>query len=65
MAVGRHVDRAQPWPDGSDRVLAIARSKVADLTRDERGRDRLAGELARWAARWWDRSCRVGSSPMR
>jgi hypothetical protein len=45
--------RALPWPEDSERVLAIARAKIADLSRDERARDRLAGELARWAARWW------------
>ena len=32
---------------------AIARTKVADLARDPKLLERLAAELAKWAARWW------------
>ena len=55
MRVAERVSRSRPWPSGSDRVLEIARSKVVDLSRDPRLRERLALELARWAERWWVR----------
>ena len=45
--------RTRPWPAHAARAAAIARAKVADLTRDERLRELLAAELARWAARRW------------
>lgn len=48
--------RGQPWPEGSDKVLAIARVKVADLTRDPQLLELLAEELAAWAARRWARA---------
>ena len=53
MDLARRVPRTQPWPSGSDQVNAIARTKVADLARDPKLLERLAAELAKWAARWW------------
>jgi len=53
MGLARRVRLDHPWPEGSPRVAAIARDKVADLARDPRLREALAGELARWASRWW------------
>ena len=52
MAVANQCPRAQAWPC-TERARAIARRKVADLSTDERLAARLAGELERWAARWW------------
>lgn len=52
MDVARRCPRAQPWP-ATERVRAIARRKVGDLSSDARLAERLAGELERWAARWW------------
>ncbi len=43
----------QPWPAHDGRAAAIARRKVADLTRDRRLVELLAAELARWAAKRW------------
>lgn len=45
--------RCEPWPSGSEKVVAIARTKVADLTRDPQLLEQLAAELARWAERRW------------
>ncbi len=53
MAVARRTHTDRPWPSGSPKVAAIARTKVADLSRDPRLLEVLAAELARWAARWW------------
>lgn len=53
MDLARRMRIDQPWPDGSPKVLAISRRKVADLSRDGRLLEELAAELARWAARWW------------
>lgn len=47
------VGRGLAWPEGSDKMLAIARLKVADLTRDRQLLELLAVELAAWAARRW------------
>ena len=53
MDVARRARLDRPWPEGSPRVAAIARQKVADLSRDHRLVAALADELGRWAARWW------------
>jgi hypothetical protein len=50
--VGR-IPRDWTWPDHSDKVMAVARLKVADLTKDVGLLELLADELARWAQRWW------------
>lgn len=50
--VGR-IPRERAWPDDSEKVHAIAATKVADLGTDPQLIDQLAGELERWAARWW------------
>ena len=42
----------KPWP-ATDRMLAIARRKVADLARDPQLVESLAAELAAWAERRW------------
>jgi hypothetical protein len=47
------VRRDQPWPDGSEKMHAIARRKVEDIATDIKLRDELALELARYAARRW------------
>lgn len=52
MEVAKQCPRGRPWPC-SPRAHAIARRKVGDLSADARLADRLAGELERWAARWW------------
>ena len=46
------VDR--PWPH-SEKMLAIARRKVGDLTRDARLAEILVDEVVRGAERWWNR----------
>ena len=48
------VPRSQSWPDGSDKILTIARRKVEDLGRDEKLIDMLAAEVVRAAARRWN-----------
>jgi hypothetical protein len=53
MAVARQCPRSRPWPV-TPKADAIARRKVGDLTGDPRLAQRLASELVRWAARWWD-----------
>lgn len=53
MSVAKTCVRTRPWPC-TERARAIAARKVADLCADARLRARLAGELERWAARWWD-----------
>jgi len=53
MTLASRRPRSTPWPTGSEKVLAIARRKVRDLTKDDRLLECLAVELARWAARWW------------
>lgn len=45
---------ARPWPRYEGRAADLARSKVADLTRDPQLREQLAVELATWAARRWN-----------
>jgi hypothetical protein len=52
MDIAKQCPRARPWPC-TERARAIARRKVSDLCADQRLRSRLAGELERWAARWW------------
>jgi len=54
MAVAKQCPRTRPWPC-SARARAIARRKVGDLSADARLAERLAGEVERWAARWWTR----------
>ena len=56
MDVARRTRVDRPWPEGSLRVTEIARAKVADLSRDRRLLEALALEVARWAARWWQRA---------
>jgi hypothetical protein len=53
MTVAKTCRRDRPWPC-TERSRAIARRKVDDLCADERLAARLADELARWAARWWN-----------
>lgn len=53
MELEKRIPRSEPWPSGSDKVLAIARLKVRDLTADAGLAELLAAELARWAERWW------------
>ena len=55
MDVARTCTRTRPWPS-TERARAIARRKVSDLCTDPRLRSRLAGELERWAVRWWDQA---------
>ncbi len=52
--VAKKVPREMPWPD-SDKMRAIARRKVGDMTRDTRLAERLAAELAAAAERRWAR----------
>ncbi|MBA3821275.1 MAG: hypothetical protein H0X17_20495 [Deltaproteobacteria bacterium] len=52
MDVARRCARTQPWPT-SERAQAIARRKVDDLASDARLTEKLAREVAHWAARWW------------
>jgi len=52
MAVAKQCRRDRPWPC-NERARAIARRKVSDLCADPRLATRLAGEVERWAARWW------------
>jgi hypothetical protein len=54
--------RDQRWPTDSDKVLAIARMQVADLTRDPRLLEMLAGEALRWAARRWNQTAATASA---
>lgn len=51
--VARRVRTRRPWPAYGGRTAAIARRKVADMTRDPRLLEDLAIELASWAARRW------------
>jgi hypothetical protein len=44
--------RAKPWPAHEGRAADIARSNVANLTRDPELREMLAVQLATWARRW-------------
>ncbi len=54
-SVARRCGRTRPWPF-TPTADAIARRKIADLTRDERLLGQLAREVQRYAARWWSRS---------
>lgn len=60
-----------PWPKGNARIAAVAIARVADLTRDQRLRERLAVAWETGAARRWAKStegepsglaCRSGSA---
>ena len=53
MDVARRAPFARPWPAYEGRAADLARGKVGDLTSDPALADRLARELAHWAARWW------------
>lgn len=53
MDVARRYRAAQPWPAFEGRAASLARTKVTDLTTDPTLIERLARELAHWAARWW------------
>ena len=41
--------RPREWPNFGGRMRAIAMLKVEDLTRNDRLREKLAAEVARWA----------------
>jgi hypothetical protein len=43
------------WPTG-EKTRAIALRKTADLTRDQRLHDLLAGQCEIGAARWWNQT---------
>lgn len=43
------------WPEHDERTLAIARRKVASLTRDPRMIEELARACSSAAAAWWER----------
>ncbi len=53
MDVARRYPLARPWPPYEGKAAALARAKVTDLATDLSLLDRLARELAHWAARWW------------
>ncbi len=55
MDVARRAPIARPWPSYEGRAAELARGKVGDLTPDPALADRLAREVAHWAARWWSR----------
>ncbi len=55
MDVARRCAVPRPWPAFEGRAAALARTKVTDLASDPALVDRLARELAKWAARWWTR----------
>jgi hypothetical protein len=50
--VARSCARSRPWPR-TEKAHRIARTKVADLTRDKRLAELLADECARYAEREW------------
>jgi hypothetical protein len=54
--VAKRIPREMPWPSSSPKITAIAQRKVADITADPRLRERLAAELAAWAAKAWARA---------
>ena len=45
----------KPWPN-TERMRAIARRKVSDLTDDSRLTELLADEVSLGAARWWNKA---------
>jgi hypothetical protein len=51
--VARKVSREMPWPSFEGKAKAMAIGRVADMTRDTRLREKLAAELAAWAAKAW------------
>lgn len=54
-SVARKVDaatRAKPWP-ATEKMLAIARTKIDDLSRNPEALDRLARRCAEAAAKRW------------
>jgi hypothetical protein len=51
--VARKVRREMPWPSFEGKAKAMAIGRVADMTRDARLREKLAAELAAWAAKAW------------
>ena len=55
MDVARRAPAPRPWPAFEGKAAALALGKVGDLTPDPGLADRLARELAHWAARWWSR----------
>jgi DNA polymerase/3'-5' exonuclease PolX len=54
-AIAKVIPIDKPWPD-TERMRAIARRKIDDLTRDERLSELLASEVVVGAARWWNRA---------
>lgn len=55
MDVARRRPVPRPWPAFDGRAADLARTKVSDLASDPALVDRLAREVAHWAARWWTR----------
>lgn len=55
-AIAEVVPVNRRWPR-TKRMRAIALRKVSDLTRDAELRERLADEVVKGAARWWDAEC--------
>ena len=56
MDVARRCALARAWPAFEGKAATLARGKVTDLASDPALLDRLARELAHWAARWWTRA---------
>lgn len=59
MNLARRCRRDLPWPAFEGRTRELARAKISDLTGDPRLAERLARELASWAARWWTAPARL------
>jgi len=55
-ALARLIPQTHRWPAATERMQAIARRKVSDLSRDKRLREMLAAELIAAAARAWDKA---------
>jgi predicted GNAT family N-acyltransferase len=56
--IARKIHRSEPWPE-TPTMQAMARVRVADLTRDERLREQLAAEALAWAKRRWASGVRL------
>ena len=54
-AIAEVIPIDRPWPH-TEKMRAIARRKVGDMTRDERLGDLLVDELVFGAERWWNRA---------
>jgi hypothetical protein len=53
LAAARVVPRDTPWPTGSPKLMAVARLRCADLSRDVKLLELLAAEFLVWAGRRW------------